>query len=395
MNEMPEAAGLRRAPATGVVTRERAAVSLMFLANGYIFGNWAPKIPDFAARLNLDSAAMGLLLLVFGLGSLSFMPAAGALATRYGSGAVTRGLAVAAVPSLLLVTLAPNVATAAVAMFYFGGALAAMDVSMNANAVAVERSMRRAIMSSCHAFWSLGGLIGASTAGFLMTRFGVLAHVIVVTVMAAAMTALAWTSVLPDMERHGGARKKFRLPLKPLPWLVGIVALFSMIPEGAILDWGAYHMKQDLGASVELAGLGLAAFSLTMSAMRFAGDLVRDRLGAVLTMRLCAFCAMAGLLTVGLAGDPRVAIAGFALCGVGISNLVPIAISMAGNLPGVAAGAAVSLTTMLGYSGILVAPSLIGFVAKHSGFGVVFATLPLLLLVVLAASGFARYADRG
>jgi MFS family permease len=184
------------------------------------------------------------------------------------------------------------------------------------------------------------------------------------------------------------------LPRNPLPWLVGVMALFSMVPEGAIIDWSAYHMRQDLGASVTLAGFGFAAFSFSMAVMRFAGDLVRDRFGAVRTLRACTVIAIIGMLIVGFSTDPYVSLVGFAICGIGISNMVPIAFSMAGNMPGVNASVGLSIATTLGYSGMLVAPSLIGFIASHSGFGVVFIALPVLLLVVLAFSSLARYADQ-
>ncbi|MFK3667716.1 MFS transporter [Ochrobactrum teleogrylli] len=381
-----------RAP---MITKERVAVALLFLANGYIFGGWAPKIPEFAARLGLDSAGMGLMILVFGVGSLAMMPVAGALSAQRGSGAVVRIFALAFIPALLIIALVPNVVTAVIVMFYFGGTMAAMDVAMNANAVAVEKSMRRAIMSSCHAFWSLGGLVGAATGGFLITQFGSTVHALVATIAAAIMIAVAWPSIIADKFHHpSGEKQKLTLPRNPLPWLVGVMALFSMVPEGAIIDWSAYHMRQDLGASVTLAGFGFAAFSFSMAVMRFAGDLVRDRFGAVRTLRACTTIAIIGMLIVGFSTDPYVSLVGFAICGIGISNMVPIAFSMAGNIPGVNPSVGLSIATTLGYSGMLVAPSLIGFVAKHSGFGVVFIALPVLLLVVLAFSSLARYADQ-
>ncbi|MEL4071330.1 MFS transporter [Ochrobactrum sp. GPK 3] len=387
-----EDTALSRAP---MITKERIAVALLFLANGYIFGGWAPKIPEFAARLGLDSAGMGLMILVFGIGSLSMMPVAGALSAQRGSGAVVRIFALAFIPALLIIALVPNVVTAVIVMFYFGGTMAAMDVAMNANAVAVEKSMRRAIMSSCHAFWSLGGLIGAASGGFLIAQFGSTVHALVSTVVAAGLIAVAWPSVIADKFHHpSGEKQKLTLPRNPLPWLVGVMALFSMVPEGAIIDWSAYHMRQDLGASVTLAGFGFAAFSFSMAVMRFAGDLVRDRFGAVRTLRACTVIAIIGMLIVGFSTDPYVSLVGFAICGIGISNMVPIAFSMAGNMPGVNPSVGLSIATTLGYSGMLVAPSLIGFVASHSGFGVVFIALPALLLVVLAFSSLARYADQ-
>ncbi len=383
------------APGKAVVTPERIGVALMFLMNGFMIGAWAPKIPEFASRLELSEKSLGLMILTFGLGSIIMMPIAGSQIARFGSSRVSKFAAVLLTPMLLLLSLAGNVWTAGVAICVFGGLIGAMDVAMNANAVATEKKMRRAIMSSCHAFWSLGGLLGASTGGFLMDRIGVLPHAVVVTLLAALMIACAWRVILHDAphpeEAHSAERS--RLPRSPLPWLIGMVALFCMIPEGAILDWGALYLRNELGASVTLSGFAFAGFSFTMAVMRFAGDLIRDRFGAVLTLRICGAIAIAGLALIGLAPNIPVALAGFALAGIGISNMVPIAFSAAGNLPGMAAGVGLSVVTTMGYSGILVAPSAIGFIAEHTGLGAIFVALSALLVVVLLLSRLARHAD--
>ncbi|MBY5408700.1 MFS transporter [Rhizobium leguminosarum] len=378
---------------SGFITRSRAAVSLLFLMNGFVVGCWAPKIPDFAERLALTKFELGLMILVFGVGSLVMMPIAGAQIAKHGSRVVVQVLAVCLLPLLLALTLVPNVLTGAISLFLFGGFIGAMDVAMNANAVSVEKSMRRAIMSSCHAFWSLGGLIGSGLGGIVISRFGILGHAQLATVLAAIFLALAWPMILADPPHPDTKKEKTKLPMVPLPWLLGLMALFSMVPEGAVLDWGALYLRQEMDASVALSGLGFAAFSATMAIMRFGGDLVRDRLGGVKTLRICTLFAIVGLLLAGLAPNAELAILGFACCGIGISNMVPIAFSAAGNIPGLKPGIAISVVTTIGYSGMLVAPSLIGFVAEHIGFAVVFMALPVLLIVVLLLSRLAHYAD--
>ncbi|MGO7869623.1 MFS transporter [Rhizobium leguminosarum] len=378
---------------SGFITRSRAAVSLLFLMNGFVVGCWAPKIPDFAERLALTKFELGLMILVFGVGSLVMMPIAGAQIAKHGSRIVVQVLAVCVLPLLLALTLSPNVLTGAISLFLFGGFIGAMDVAMNANAVSVEKSMRRAIMSSCHAFWSLGGLIGSGLGGIVISKLGVLGHAQLATVLAAIFVAVAWPMVLADPPHPDTKKEKTKLPMVPLPWLLGLMALFSMVPEGAVLDWGALYLRQEMGASVAFSGLGFAAFSGTMAAMRFAGDLVRDRLGGVKTLRICTLFAIVGMLLAGLAPNAELAILGFAFCGIGISNMVPIAFSAAGNIPGLKPGIAISVVTTMGYSGMLVAPSLIGFVAEHIGFAVVFMALPVLLIVVLLLSNLAHYAD--
>ena len=377
----------------GFLPKSRIAVSLLFLMNGFIVGCWAPKIPEFAERLGITKFELGLMILVFGLGSLTMMPIAGAQIAKHGSRVVSRATAICLLPILLGLTLAPNVITGAIVLFLFGGFVGAMDVAMNANAVAVEKSMRRAIMSSCHAFWSLGGLIGSALGGLLISRIGVLGHAEISTVLAAIFLAIAWPLVLSDPPHPDEKKEKARLPMVPLPWLLGLMALFSMVPEGAVLDWGALYLRQEMGASVALSGFGFAAFSLTMAIMRFAGDVVRDKLGGVKTLRICTLFAIVGMLIAALAPTAELAIVGFAFCGIGISNMVPIAFSAAGNIPGLKPGIGISVVTTMGYSGMLVAPSAIGFVAEHTGFAAVFMALPVLLLIVLVFSRLARYAD--
>ncbi len=371
----------------------RRAISALFLVNGFTLGSWAPKIPEFASRLHLSDLHLGLMILTFGIGSLAAMPLVATLVARLGSARVAKGASVLVVPALLVLTLAPDVPVAAAVIFLVGAAVGGMDISMNANAIVVERRMRRAMMSSCHGFWSLGGVLGAAVGGALIATVGVIGHVLVVTLLGAAGVAYAWKDVEEDGPHPDEARHAVRLPKSIVPYLLGIMALFSMIPEGAVLDWGALYMRRELAAGPALSGLGFGAFSAAMALMRFAGDPIRDRLGAVVTMRLCTLSALAGMLAAGLAPSPLVAILGFSLAGIGISNMVPIAFSAAGNMPGLAPGVALSLVTFMGYSGILFAPSLIGFLAEHTSFHAIFTFLPALFVVVMVLSGLARHAD--
>jgi MFS family permease len=387
MTATAPAARVRAFPAS------RLAVSLLFLLNGFIVGSWAPKIPEFAKFHGLSEGQLGLMIVGFGVGSLVSMPMVGALIAREGSRRIARFLAALTAFSLLAITLAPNIAVAALTVILLGATAGGMDVAMNANAVAVEKSMGRAIMSSCHGFWSLGGLIGASAGGWLIGKLGVMNHVLLVTIIACGLVALAWAIVFNDEAPPHEDKPPVKLPLVPLPWLVGIMALFSMIPEGAVMDWGALYLRDELGGTVTQSGFVFGAFSATMAVMRFAGDAVRDSLGAVITMRICAIIAFTGMIMAGLAPSPFYVIAGFAFAGIGISNLVPIAFSAAGNLPGLPPGIGLSIVTFMGYSGALFAPTTLGFIAEYTGFAAIFTALPFLLLVVLALSGLARYAD--
>lgn len=378
----------------GVVgIRARAAVSALFFANGLVVGSWAPKLPAMMARLDIGESVAGLLVLALGIGSICLMPVFGALVARRGSAHAVKLAAVLFAPSLIWMSLAPTVWAVAATVLVFGGLIGGMDVAMNANAVAVERARRRAIMSSCHGFWSLGGLAGAGAGGVAIEALGELGHALIVTLIVAAILTLAFPRVLQDSPQGEQKHQPLRLPRTPLPYLIGVMALASMIPEGAILDWAAVYLQREMGASLAVAGWGFAACAGTMAVMRFLGDEIRRRFGAVATLRASALIAMAGLSLAGLAGSPPVALGGFALAGIGIANMVPIAFSAAGNVPGLAQGVGLSVVTTMGYSGILLAPGSIGFLAERTGFSVIYLGLSLLLLVPLLLSRLARTAD--
>lgn len=373
---------------------DRVAISTLFLVNGFLVGNWAPKIPLLMHRLDITETVMGLLILAFGIGSVSMMPVIGAFTAKFGSAPVLRLVSIIVLPILLILTLLPELWMVAVVIVLFGGFIGGMDVAMNANAVTVEKRMSKAIMSSCHGFWSLGGLIGAATGGVLIGTLGEIGHAITFTVIATIATFI----VLPWVARDNTSKETreanpLTLPRSPLPYLIGCMALFSMLPEGSILDWSAHFLQKELDASIELAAMGFAAFSGTMAVMRFMGDAIRQRFGAVNTLRASAIIALIGMVLGSIAPTAELAIAGFAFAGLGIANMVPIAFSAAGNLPGVAPGIGLSIVTVTGYSGILVAPSAIGFAAERFGFSPVLLTVSGLLLIPLALSGLAKYAD--
>lgn len=371
----------------------RWAVSALFFVNGLIVGSWAPKLPVLMTRLDITEATLGLIVLGLGIGSLCMMPVFGAMVARAGSRrAVTVGAWLAA-PSLFWISLAPNLWTVAAAAFLFGGVIGGMDVAMNANAVAVERARGRAIMSSCHGFWSLGAFVGAGAGGAIIQLFGDLGHAVVVTGLALAALFLALPRLLADAPAPGAPKPPLRLPRSALPYLLGLMALTSMIPEGAILDWAAVYLEREMGASLAVAGWGFAACAGTMATMRFLGDGLRLRFGAVRTLRASSWVAMAGLALAGLSGDPLPAIAGFAVAGIGIANMMPIALSAAGNVPGLAAGVGLSVVTIMGYSGILLAPGSIGWLAERLSLGTIYLGLAVLLLIPLTLSRLAATAD--
>ncbi|WP_292200204.1 MFS transporter, partial [Mesorhizobium sp.] len=252
-------------------TRGRWAVAGIFLANGFLTGSWAPQIPVFLARLDISKFTLGLLILLFGVGAVMAMTWCGHLISRHGSRPVLRWFGICGSFGLLVVALAPNVPLAALAMLVFGGSIGGMDVAMNSNAVIVERRLSRAIMSSSHGFWSLGGFAGGALGGYSIQNYGYLTHAIAVTALAFLVIAFAVRYLIADRPQAAG-HQKFTLPRHTIVYLVGLMALLTMVSEGAVLDWAALYLQQELGADLAIAGLAYAAFSGVMALMRFLGD---------------------------------------------------------------------------------------------------------------------------
>lgn len=378
--------------------RARWALAAMFMANGFVMGAWAPQIPLLMPRHDVTESTLGLLILVLGLGAVSAMLFAGRLISLYGGRLVLSVFSLALIPVLPMVVFSPNLWLLALFMAVFGAMAGCMDVAMNAQAVEVERRLDRAIMSSSHGFWSLGGFFGGGAGAWIIAHWGsevqsLITAGVVAALVIGAMPFLLPAEPAPVVTDAAPAPKTKLFPKEFHVWLLGFLALFSMVPEGAVLDWAAIYLQKELGADVFVSGLGFAFFAGAMAVMRFMGDSVRNRFGAVRTLRLSGWLGAAGMMGGALAPYDWVAVTSFFVAGLGVANMVPILFSAAGNHPSLPSASAISIVTMVGYCGILVAPSSIGFVAEHIGFRPTYAALSLLLIVVAILATRAADAD--
>ena len=371
----------------------------MFLANGFVMGAWAPQIPLLLPRHHISEGTLGLMILLIGVGAVGAMLFAGKLIAAHGSRRVALTFGFMMTPILPLMVLAPNLWLLGPCMVWFGATVGCMDVAMNANAVEVERRLDRSIMSSSHGFWSVGGFVGGAIGGLVIARFGAEAQAIAVGVIALGVILAARPFLIiepPAVMVSGTAPPKTAMfPRLPGLYVLGALALFTMIAEGGVLDWAALYLSRTMGSGIERSGLAFGLFSGAMALMRFAGDRVRDRFGAVGTLRLSGLVAASGIAVAAMAPDDIVAIAGFAFAGLGVANMVPILFSAAGSYPGIGPGAGIATVTMMGYSGILVAPSAIGYAAQTIGYRPTYGIIVMLLLTVAGMAGRAAAAERG
>lgn len=390
--------GERAGEGSGAPRAARRAVMAVFFINGIALGNWFPRIPAVQRELGLSDGLLGLALLGTAAGALVAMPTTGWLIARRGSRAVTTAAALALCAALPLPARAPDLAWLIAALALLGAANGVLDVAMNAQAVAVERRYGRPIMTTFHGLWSLGGLIGAAVAGLVAGGgVGPRPHLLTIAAILLPVALLTRRWLLPARVDAGGGGPAFARPSRALAGL-GVVGFCALLGEGAVADWSAVYLRNELGTGAGFAAAGYAAFSLAMAAGRFAGDALTARLGPVAIVRYGGLLVALGLGAALAVGQPVATLVGFACVGAGLACVFPVILSAAGRQGAINPGAALAAVSTAGYSGFLAGPPLIGFVAELAGLRVGLATVVLLaaaIVLLAGAVGPAGSAERG
>jgi len=359
---------------------EQMSTRIAFFIAGFGIAAWAPLVPYAKARAGLDDGTLGLLLLCLGVGSILAMPLAGILATRFGCRKVaTAGtlLICAALPLLATVSSIPALIGA---LFMFGAGLGTVDSTVNLQAVIVERASGKTMMSGFHGLFSLGGIVGAAGVSAMLglgaSPLGATLAVIVVLLIALAKAA---PHLLPYGSESSGPA--FAVP-HGIVLFIGGMCFIVFLAEGAALDWSAVFLAQERGIDTAYAGLGYAAFALTMTVGRLTGDSIVRRLGATRVIVFGGLTAAAGLFLATFAPGWEAALLGYALVGAGCSNIVPVLYTAVGKQTVMPESVAVPAITTLGYAGILAGPAVIGFVAHGSSLSFAFGLMAMLLVAV-------------
>ncbi|MEV0661978.1 MFS transporter [Actinomadura luteofluorescens] len=373
------------------LARARAAVTLAFAAHGLLGAAWVARIPQIKEHLGLSEGAMGVALLGAPVGVVAAVRFAGRIVGRWGSRATTIAAGAAGALALVPLGLAWNLGGLILSLLLMGASLGLMDVAMNAQGVAVERGYGRPLMSGLHGSYSIGTLL-AALAGAAAAHAGVPVplHLAVAAAVLIALLAFGCRGLLdrsadefPEPDEH--APVPARSPRRPLIML-GVIGLCSFVGEGAMADWSAIYLRENLGTGPGVAGLGYAGCAVAMTIGRLTGDQVVARFGPVPVLRGGSLVAALGLGLGLAAGDPTAAVAGFTLFGLGVAVVAPVTFSAAGNVPGVPPAAGIARVTGVGYLGLLGGPPVIGFIAQGVGLAWALAVpVALVGLIVLLA----------
>ena len=376
----------QRKPAAG--RAEQHSTRLLFLLAGFSAAAWASLVPVAKAATGVNEGQLGLVLLCLGIGSLLAMPVSGVVSTRHGCRKVLMVCGVALCACLPLLASVQNVFTLAAALFFFGAMIGTFDCVMNIQAVIVERDSKRPLMSGFHGFYSLGGLLGAATTSTIMD-LGVspFATVSAIALAGVLLLMLIRRHVLPYGNPAEGP--PFALPRGEVLFL-GMLCMTVFLVEGSMMDWSAVMLTENHGMPVAQAGYGFAAFSLTMTFGRLTGDRIVARVGRRSVVTVGGLLAMGGILLATLVPFWQAALLGYAMVGLGCSNIVPVLFTAVGRQTSMPQSVAVPAMSTLGYAGVLAGPAAIGFIAHHSSLPMAFLLVAALMLFVAISGRFLK-----
>ena len=377
----------------------RASVAAIFGLNGFLAAMWVAHIPVIAEATGVGHDELGGLLLLLGGSAFVGMQICGPLIDRWGSRPLTIAAAVLLSGVIITPVLATSALTLAGALAAFGFANGCLDVSMNSQAVAVERVYRRPIMSAFHGFFSVGGLLGSGVVAVtLWAEVNVVATVGVAAIGGLILTAVTArglagreVGIVADGQPAASAGDARR----PRWWhgvdlrrliLLAAVAFALMLAEGTAYDWSALHVVETFGTTDAIGAIAFGAFSAAMTVSRFLIDRVSAAVGPVTVVRVGASIGLIGMLIAVVAPSSAIAVAGWTIFGIGLAGLIPQIFTAAGNLTDRAGGRSISLVVGCGYLGMLVGPAVVGFIRGRTtlGTGLLAAVVALAFAIVVA-----------
>ena len=402
---------------TRAVAKARFGASIAFAIVGFLFAVWLVHIPAVQQATGISKAELGTTLLALGLGSLISMQVGGLLIARFGARMPLLAGHLLLAGTLLAPAFATDAVTLGIALFAFGLGNGLADVAMNAEAVEVERDRGKAIMSSMHAFFSIGTAVGAGYGWLVQTlQFSVLPSFAVAAVIAVAFAFLAMAllpkrGTEPDVttaellaasrasDNPDGASAAPRKGTRTVPisqiLLLALLAFVLMLAEGVASDWSALHAVEMLGESEATGAIAYGAFAVSMTIARFLVDFVVRRFGSVAVVRFGSLISSVGLGIVVLAPVFWIALIGWAVFALGVAGVVPQIFTAAGNLPVKKRAVVLSRIVSAGYVGMLAGPAIVGWVAGFTDLNIALLVPLVLCLLGLVGASSVRAAARG
>ena len=368
-----------------IKNRKYFAPAFLYTCFSLVFSTWVIYIPFIAEKMQITEGKVGGALFFTSLGSFLTIPLSNKLIDILGVGRQAFIGFVLYALSMYGMFLAPDYMWLCTALFLFGVMSSIFAISLNSLVATIEKQAGKYIMTGSHGFWSIGGIIGASTGGFIAGKLDMpLLHI---TILIAILIGLQiWLrkeyTHISSEPRLKGDKQKFSV--KPLIAIASI-AMIMMASEGAIADWSALYLKKVVLMKNHLLGFGYALFSMGMTLGRFTGDALSPRFGSWRLLRMAIGTSLVGFTLV-LMIHPVLALTGFFIIGIGFSIIVPEVYRLASNIKGIRTADGISFLAATTNVGFLTGPVLLGFIAEMHSLYVSFLVLAAFVTTVLVLS---------
>lgn len=357
-------------PATDL-RNARLATTLAFMMNGFSVGILVSQLPDYKFHLKISNGALGAALFLLAAGVLTALGPSGRWSAKHGSARVTILGSIATILALPLVGLSFNYVTFCLTLYLFGFAIAFQDVAMNTHAVTLEQRFKRRVMSTFHALYSVGALLGSACGG-LMAQFHVkvIIQECLVALLFIVVLIFMKDRFLPASSDQQEARKEKRPKRPTIFWVMGFLGMSASIGEGSAGDWGGVLARTTFHSSPFIGTLPFICFSTTMVTGRFLGDRLAHKFGPGKLLFSGGLIAGLGLATGLFIGGIGGEIFGWTFLGAGMCIVIPMIYSEAGTIAihkfsgTIAPSEAVATVSGISYFGFVVGPPIMGYISE-------------------------------
>jgi MFS family permease len=365
----------------------RLAISIYFFFSGLVFSSWVSRIPHIKDEFGFNEAELGGILFMLPLGSLAALPISGWLVQKFSSRVI--GLLSILLYTVLLygIAAAEQVFQLSFTLFLFGVVGNFCNIALNAQGLSIQERINKPILSSLHAMWSLGAFVAAAISGWSMKMgYSIDLHFLLVAVLASFVALVfVYLFVDDDVVDDGREQKIFVLPNRSL-LLLGVICFCVAMTEGAMADWSSLYYRQVANEMHNVSTAGYTAFAFCMATGRFVGDLFIHRFGHSRVLKFNGGLILTGIVLALTVSIPAVVILGFALVGFGVSSGIPIVYMLSAKNKTMAPAAALAAVSSLGFTGFLIGPPIIGFIAQLTGLRYALTIVALMGLIVWVLS---------
>ncbi|RZJ28661.1 MAG: MFS transporter [Flavobacterium sp.] len=371
--------------------KSRIASSVFFFIFGFGYAAWAARIPTLRQDFHLSDSMLGSLLFAMPVGLLCTLPLTNYLLGRYTSRSIMLFGSLASNAVLFAAGFADSIWQLFILLFCFGSSRNLFNLSMNANAVGVQKLFTKSIITSFHAVWSVAGFAGAALSyAFTSCGVGIRWHFAMVSVAMSILTIYYSQYILYERPKKNVKTTLFKMPERPLLRYAFIVFI-CMACENTMYDWSGVYFQKTMHASQSMATAAFSVYMIAMTTGRFFGDRLVNKIGASLTLYYCAITLTTGFALAVLFPNPAMVFLGFLLCGFGVSCVSPLVFTLAGRSVNLGNATALASISTLSYMGFLMVPPLIGFISEGAGIRVAFAVIGALAAVMIGlVSGIRR-----